>query len=104
MYQCELFSIQQNTADAEALKASRQKLASVLDTDGVELKNITDIPADPKKLDDAVSKLLADGDRDMFIFANALNTTDSSSFRKLFYRMIGSIESSIQVDESRKDL
>ena len=104
MYQCELFSIQQTTADAEALKASRQKLASVLDTDGVELKNITDIPADPKKLDDAVSKLLADGDRDMFIFANALNTTDSSSFRKLFYRMIGSIESSIQVDESRKDL
>ena len=104
MYQCELFSIQKTTADAQALKAAQQKITSVLATDGIELKNITEIAADPKKLDNAVTKMLSDGDRDLFLFANALDTSDSSSFRRLFYRVVGSIESSIQVDESHKDL
>ncbi|MBQ3266185.1 MAG: class B sortase [Ruminococcus sp.] len=96
MYQCELFSIQKNTQDAQAVKAAEQDISAALSVAGAELRHITAIDANPKKLEQAVSKLLQDDERDMFVFANALDSTDDSSFRKLFYRMIHSIESGIQ--------
>lgn len=99
MYQCELFSIQKSAVDAQALKAAEQNISAVLEVAGVKLKNITEAAADSKKLDIAVTKLIAEGDRDMFIFANALSSTDNDSFRKLFYRMISGIESGIRCED-----
>ena len=96
MYQCELFSIQKNTADAQALKAAQEQVKSSLATDGIEVKNVTELGADPKKLDSAVSKMLSSGDRDYFVFTNALDSDDPSSFRGLFYRVVDNIESGIQ--------
>ena len=96
MYQCELFSIQKNTQDAQALKAAETEVSAALSSAGVELKHTTEIDANPKKLEQAVSKLLSDGDTEMFLFVNALDTADGSSFRKLFYRMIHSIESEVR--------
>ena len=103
MYQCELFSIQKNTADAQALKAAQEQVKSSLATDGIEVKNVTELGADPKKLDSAVSKMLSSGDRDYFVFTNALDSDDPSSFRGLFYRVVDNIESGIQLDEAHKD-
>ena len=102
MFQCELFSIQQNTADAQALKAAESEITAVLETDGITLCGVTELKADPKKLCDAVEKLLSDNSRDMFLFANALDSEDSSSFRKLFYRLISSIESRIRGGENKE--
>ena len=103
MYQCELFSIQKNTADAQALKAAQEQVKSSLATDGIEVKNVTELGADPKKLDSAVSKMLSSGNRDYFVFTNALDSDDPSSFRGLFYRVVDNIESGIQLDEAHKD-
>lgn len=102
MYQCELFSIQKNTADAGALKTAEKEISAALETDGIELKNITEIKANPRKLENAVSALLSDSDRDMFIFANTLNATDDSAFRKMYYRMVADLESGIRCQEGLK--
>lgn len=104
MYHCELFSIKKSTADFENLKSTEQDITATLSTADIELKSITDIDADSKKLSSAVSKLLTDSDSDIFIFANALSSTDNSSFRKLFYRIIDNIESSIGSDEKHHKL
>ena len=104
MYQCELFSIKKNTADFEAVSTMRQGISASLATSGIELKNVTELNADPKKLSNAIGKCLSNGDRDMFIFANALDTRDNASFRKLFYRAISDLEGSIKTDEKHKGL
>ncbi len=98
MYQCELFSIQKSADDAQAVRTNQRRLTAALETAGVALKHVTEVSADAKKLNTAVSKLLSESDRDLFLFVNAVNTTDDSSFRKLSYRMIADIEDSIRCE------
>ena len=99
MYQCELFSIQKNKADVQALNAAHNEIVSALSAEGITLKGVTDVAADAKKLEQAVGKLLESGDRDMFLFANVPDTADHASFRKLFFRVIAGIESGIRCGE-----
>lgn len=104
MFNCELFSIQRNKADTQAFSDSQSDISASLNVDGVEVCHTTECNADPKKLEKAISRLLADSDRDLFLFVNALNTTDNTSFRRLFYKTIASIEAGIPRDEEHKEL
>lgn len=104
MYQCELFCIQKNRSAAPLTDSVKEGLSSALGFEGIELKNTREISADPKKLANTVDQLLKQNSSDMFLFAGALDTKDSASFRKLFYQLIGDIESSIPRDEEHKDL
>ena len=104
MFKCELFSVQKNKADAKAYQDNAAEIAASLNVDGVELHHTTECGADPKKLSKAISGMLSDSDCDMFLFVNALDTTDNSSFRKLFYKTIADIEAGIPRDEEHKEL
>lgn len=105
MYQCELFSVnKKNSADAERCRAAESGIAEALSRDGIELRRTAETDASPKKLADAVNRSLSTGDCDMFIFVNALDTPDNSSFRRLFYRLITSLENTIKTDESHQGL
>lgn len=104
MFQCQLFSVLSKGADAAALKNAEKEISATLGTSGAELKTITEVDADAKKLDNAVAKALADGSCDMFLFANALDTADDASFRKLFFKLIDRLESGVHLDEDHKKL
>lgn len=95
MFKCELFSIQENKEDITAFRDCESELSALLSVDGVTLQHTTECKADPRKLEKTVGRLLTDSDSDMFLFVNALDSTDNTSFRKLFYRVIDSIESGI---------
>ena len=61
----------------------------------------TDVSPDAVKIADAVDKSFKENEVDLFVFVNALNTSDSSSFRKLFYETILRLESTIKTDKSQ---
>lgn len=100
MYQCELFSVKKSTEDYEQLTASQREVRAVLEQEGVTLKGLTPIAADPHKIADAVRQALQTDSADLFLFANALNTTDHSAFRKLFYELISLLESSVKAEDN----
>ena len=88
----------------DELKACETELSSVLGQNGAALEGLVPLAADPKKLARYVSDRLTDGGADMFVFTGALNTTDNSSFRKLFYELIGSLEQSVKADSEHSGL
>ena len=102
MYQCELFSVKTN--NTESVKSAEQELSKALASSGAELMGITELDPNPKKLTDAVTKFLRDNSRDMFVFMNALDTADNEGFRKLFYKLIGDLESNVKTDDKHKGL
>ena len=104
MFKCELFSVQKNKADIAAFNNAASELSSALSVDGVELQHTTECAADAKKLSKAIFEKLDSSDSDLFLFVNALSTTDNSSFRKLFYRAIENIEANIPRDDEHRDL
>ncbi len=94
MYQCELYSIKKSSGSA-SLRGSEDALRVVLEREGIELRQLAELPASPSKISSAVGIELNSGAADMFIFMNALDSTDHSSFRKLFYELISSLEGSV---------
>ncbi|WP_405358485.1 class B sortase [Ruminococcus sp.] len=104
MFKCELFSIQKNKADAKAYTDAAAEITSTLEADGVELQHTTDCAADAKKLSKAITEKLSSSESDLFLFVNALDSTDNSSFRKLFYKTIEELEGGIPRDEAHKEL
>ena len=104
MFKCELFSVQKNKADTAAYNNAADEISAALSVDGIELKHTTEYAADAKKLSKAILEKLNASDSDLFLFVNALSTTDNSSLRKLFYRTIEDIEATIPRDEEHRDL
>ena len=104
MFKCELFSIQKNKADARAYANDAAEITSALEVDGVELQHTTECAADAKKLSKALTEKLSSSESDLFLFVNALDSTDNSSFRKLFYKTIEELEAGIPRDEAHKEL
>ena len=92
MYTCELFSVRKNKNDHDALERDFDRISSSLSARSVEVRYKTDVAADPKKLDAAVRTSLSEGSANILLFANALNSADSSSFKKLFYEVVASLE------------
>ncbi|WP_316631656.1 class B sortase [uncultured Ruminococcus sp.] len=104
MFKCELFSVQKNKADTAAYNNATDEISAALSVDGIELQHTTECAADAKKLSKAILEKLNASDSDLFLFVNALSTTDNSSFRKLFYRTIEDIEATIPRDKEHRDL
>lgn len=104
MFKCELFSIQKNKADAQAYRDSAAEITAALEADGVELQHTAECGADAKKLEKLITEKLNANEGDLFLFVNALDSTDNSAFRKLFYKTVDSIESGIPLDDQHKAL
>ena len=104
MYNCELISLKRKGSDENSLLSEQDAIKSVLDKNGVSLVGADEVAADPKKLSRCVGDKLNDSKTDMFIFADAVGADGSESFRRTFYALINSLESSVKTDEAHKDL
>ena len=104
MYNCELFSVKKNRIDFDTLAMNFDWLSTVLYEQGVSVSYKTDVSADPKKLSSAVIDTLDDDSTKLYIFANALNTSDSSSFKALFYEFITAQEAELTADEDHEGM
>lgn len=103
MHTCECFSIRKSKSDFDALQADFDRTVEALGEQGVDVRFKTVVSADPKKLSDAVFSSLKDESTELFLFANALDTSDSSSFKSLFYEFINDYESKLTVDEEHRN-
>lgn len=96
MYNCEIYSVQSNKADTSAFNENIDKIAQLLYERDIRMLFNTDIEPDAKVFTKA---LYASEDTidppDYNIFVNALDTTDASSFKTLFYSFIKSNEERI---------
>lgn len=105
MYNCEIFSVQKNSADVERLNESIDNIASSLYQSDIRVLFNTDIDDKEK----AFTKVLKTSDNsdeeiDYNIFVNALDTKDASSFKSLFYNFIKSVEATLPKSEENSDL
>ena len=102
MHTCELFSIRKSKENAEALTNDYQHICETLSEQNVEVRFKTDVSADPKKISDAVMASIGMDAAHLYLFANALNTSDGSSFKSLFYELITRLEAGLPVDEEHQ--
>lgn len=99
-HSCELFSVRKSKADFDTLERDFDHVTASLADQGIDVRYKTDISADPKKLSDAISSSLKEDTVEIFLFANALNTSDNSSFKSLFYEFIAEQEATLTPDEA----
>lgn len=104
MHTCELFSIRKSKADFEALEASFDRVVDALSQQGVDVRYKTAVSADPKKLSDAITSSMKEGGVQLYLFANALNTSDSSSFKNLFYEFVAEQEAGLVPDKEHEGM
>ena len=104
MHICELFSIRKSKADFDDLERSLDRITAALTEQGVEVRYKTDVSADPKKLSEAIGASLEEDKVKLYLFANALNTSDSSSFKDLFYEFIAEQEAELTPDEEHEGM
>ena len=97
MYNCEIFSLRKSRSDFQSFEQSFEFTTAILRENEIDVKYKTDLSADAGKIADALEESIS-GDTDLFIFVNALNTSDSSSFKNLFYEAIARTESNITPD------
>jgi len=104
MHNCEIFSIRKSKADYELFEWQFDRIPIELGMHGVDVRFKTEINADPKKINAAVHESLEDDAADIFLFANALNSQDNSSFRNLFYELVSDFESELTADEAHEGM
>ena len=104
MHICELFSIRKSKADCETLDMSFDRVTEALAEQGVDVRYKTVVSADPKKLSTAISSSMKEGKVQLYLFANALNTSDSSSFKDLFYEFVAEQEAGITPDKEHEGM
>lgn len=103
MYNCELFSVLKSTTDTEAFNEKRDVIASNLCKRDINVVKFTDISPDAEELTQTLNNQKSAPDAPNYnIFVNALDTTDPSSFKSLFYKFIKACESEITVDEEHE--
>ena len=100
MHNCEIFSIRKSRSDYDLLERRFERVTATLGSRGIEVCYKTDVSGGPEKLSDAVRESLKDSSTDIFLFANALYTSDGSSFRELFYELIADLEAELEPDEA----
>lgn len=104
MYTCELFSFRKSKPDYEELEFSVSKVTRALEEHDIDLRFKTDLALEPRKISAAVRNSASGSAADIFLFVNALRTTDSSSFKKAFYDYIAGAEAEIIPDEEHRGL
>lgn len=104
MSTCELYSFRKSKFDYEALEQELSVVAEALSDRGIVLKYKTDLALDARKIADAVQASLRSEAPDTFIFANALRSTDSSSFKKAFYELIDEAVANLTPDSEHRGM
>ena len=104
MYNCELFSLRRNRADFIQFEAGFDYTSALLHENDIDVKFKTDLNADAGKLADALEESMKNDEIDLFVFVNALNTSDSSSFKKLFYEFIVRAEATLTPDPDHQGM
>lgn len=101
----ELFSVRQSTEELSLLNRELKKIVTDLD-EKASLRVLfkTEIDCNPKKIKkDLISSLVSDNPPELYIYANALDTKDSSSFRRLFEPVLKKLEKALDTKEVAED-
>ena len=100
MNKCEIFSLRKSKKDFINFEERFDYTTAILREEDIDVTFKTDVSPDAIKLADAVEKSVEENQVDLFVFVNALNTSDSSSFRKLFYETILRLEAKLEPDKA----
>lgn len=103
MHNCELFYVR-GGKDFEILKENIQTITTFLYQNDINVKFQTDVPSIQSKITSALNTSVDDEDLNYVIFANALTSKDSSSFKSLFYEYIHSKEEELNTEKEAKIL
>ena len=101
MHNCELYFVR-GGSDFEKLKSGLPEITEYLSENNINVLYQTDIQAEPSKLTRAIENSINDISLDYFIFANTLTSTDSKSFKNLFYSFISNTENQLEPDEEHE--
>ncbi len=105
MFNCELYSVLTSKKDVEAFNDCIDDIASALYDSDVRVLYNTDINKNSKAFTQALKDADASADApDFFVFVNALDSKDPSSFKSLFFDYIRHSEKLITPDEDHKDM
>ncbi|MBE6825009.1 MAG: class B sortase [Ruminococcaceae bacterium] len=105
MYNCEIYSVQKNAIDTEAFNEKIDVIAQQLYARDIRVMFNTDIAPDAKVFSRVLSaSQQSEQSPDYHIFVNALDTTNPSSFKSLFYNFIKASEDKIIPDKEHKDM
>ncbi len=104
MYNCEIFSIRKSKTDYLSFQDGFDYISTILRENDIDVRYKTDLSADAGKIADALDESLKSGSTDLFVFVNALNTSDNSSFKNLFYEFIARAEATLKPDNEHKGM
>lgn len=104
MYNCEIFSIRKSKKDYTSFQIGFDYISTILRENDIDVRYKTDLSADASKLAAAVKESMNSESTDLFVFVNALNTSDSSSFKSLFYEFITQTEATLTPDHEHKGM
>ncbi len=90
----EIYCVRSNSDEIAYCKAHLKELAHALDvSDSIHIILKTEIDSNPRKIrKEFVNSVTTDNPPEFYIYANALDTEDSSSFRRLFTPLITLLE------------
>lgn len=101
----ELYSVRSSAEEMSFLNKNLRKIVTALsEKASVRVLYKTEIDYNPRKIKaDLVESLSADNPPEFYIYANALDTEDNSSFRYLFYPLIERLEKELPQDKVAQD-
>lgn len=101
----ELYSVRSSTEEMSILNKNLRKVVKKLsDKTALRVLYKTEIDYNPRKIKaDLIESLSADNPPELYIYINALDTQDDTSFRYLFYPLIERLEKELPQDEVAPD-
>ncbi len=101
----ELYSVRSSAEEMSFLNKNLRKVVKALsDRTAVRILYKTEIDYNPRKIKtDLIESLSADNPPELYIYVNALDTQDDSSFRYLFSPLIERLEKELPQDEVAQD-
>lgn len=101
----ELYSVRSSVEEMSFLNKNLRKVVKALsDKSAVRVLYKTEIDYNPRKIKaDLIESLSADNPPELYIYVNALDTQDDSSFRYLFYPLIERLEKEFPQEEVAED-
>lgn len=93
----EVFSLRSSKEDVDSISDNLKNISDELAKDGFIIKYKTEVDINKQRIKKALDTCVSSENKpNMVVVANALNSTDSSSFRKLFADIIAECEEEIQ--------
>ena len=101
----ELYSVRSSAEEMSFLNKNLRKVVKALsDKTSLRVLYKTEIDYNPRKIKaDLIENLSADNPPELYIYVNALDTQDDSSFRQLFHPLIERLEKELPQDEVAED-